>query len=113
MPPAMVEKLINDMQSVAQGMSDDQIDGLLQMDDPFATEVTAEETAGDVRTTTLAALQLSKGQQFLYLFDYGDEWQFKVKVHAINEDADPTAQYPRVVESVGDAPEQYPAEEAE
>jgi len=98
-PPAMIDKLINDMQTVAQGMSDDQMNESL---------VIEEETVGDVRTTALAALQLSRGQQFLYLFDYGDEWQFKVKVHAINQDADPTAQYPRVVESVGAAPEQYP-----
>ena len=49
----------------------------------------------------------------MYLFDYGDEWRFKVRVHAIadfrDENADPDAEYPRLVESVGEAPEQYPA----
>jgi hypothetical protein len=47
-------------------------------------------------------------QEFMYLFDYGDEWRFKVRVHVINEDADPEAEYPRLVESVGEAPPQYP-----
>lgn len=64
--------------------------------------------AGDVRTTALADLALKKGQTFLYLFDYGDEWRFKVRVHAINPNADTSVQYPRLVESVGTAPPQYP-----
>ena len=63
--------------------------------------------AGDVRTTTLAQLGLAKGKTFLYIFDYGDDWRFKVRVHAINPDADTTLQYPRLVEEVGDAPLQY------
>jgi hypothetical protein len=63
---------------------------------------------GDVRTTTLESLNLKPKQTFLYLFDYGDEWRFRVRVHAINEHADPDAQYPRLVESVGEAPPQYP-----
>lgn len=64
--------------------------------------------AGDVRTTTLDSLALNKGQTFLYLFDYGDEWRFKVRVHAINANAPDDADYPLIVETVGEAPEQYP-----
>ncbi len=63
---------------------------------------------GDVRTATLESLGLRPRQEFMYLFDYGDEWRFKVRVHAISENADPDAEYPRLVESVGKAPEQYP-----
>lgn len=62
---------------------------------------------GDVRETTLASLELDEGQKFMYLFDYGDEWRFKVRVHAINPDA-PEDEYPQIVESVGEAPSQYP-----
>jgi hypothetical protein len=62
---------------------------------------------GDSRTTALGSLDLKKGKTFLYLFDYGDEWHFKVRVHAVNPQADPSVQYPRLVESVGVAPEQY------
>jgi hypothetical protein len=29
-------------------------------------------------------------------------------VHAVNENADPEVEVPRLVESVGEAPEQYP-----
>jgi hypothetical protein len=73
----------------------------------FEQQIAAEP--GDVRTTTLESLDLKPKQEFMYLFDYGDEWRFKVRVHAINENADPDAEYPRLVESVGEAPEQYPA----
>ena len=77
----------------------------------FWEEYLAEEDLGpgNVQTTTLEELNLKSGQEFMYLFDYGDEWRFKVRVHAINENADPDAEYPRLVESVGEAPEQYPA----
>ena len=61
---------------------------------------------GDVRATTLESLNLERGRKFLYLFDFGDEWRFQVRVHAINPDA-PAGEYPRVVESVGEAPVQY------
>ncbi len=63
---------------------------------------------GNVQTTTLEELNLEPKQEFMYLFDYGDEWRFKVRVHAINPDA-PEGDYPRIVESVGEAPEQYPS----
>jgi hypothetical protein len=74
----------------------------------LATLVEPPAGPGDVRTTTLESLGLELKQEFMYLFDYGDEWRFKVRVHAINENADPEAGYPRLVESVGEAPEQYP-----
>ena len=82
----------------------------------FWTEFLEEEAAsgaGNVQTTTLEDLDLRQGQEFLYLFDYGDGWRFKVRVHAINEDADPDAEVPRLVESVGEAPPQYPEWEDE
>ncbi len=112
-PAAMIETMFNNMQHAFQGMSDEQMTSLLQMTDPLGNdeedeEMDDESAFGNVLTTSLDALQLRQGQTFLYLFDYGDEWQFKVKVHAINENADPAAAYPRLVESVGVAPEQYP-----
>lgn len=47
------------------------------------------------------------GREFLFLFDYGDEWHFGVKL-ARTGAIEPGAAYPRVVSSVGDAPPQYP-----
>jgi len=70
----------------------------------------AEEAAsgpGNVQTTALEELNLKPGQEFMYLFDYGAEWRFKVRVHTINPAA-PEGDYPCAVESVGEAPEQYP-----
>lgn len=75
-------------------------------------ERTSQEAASsgprNVLTTTLEELGLEQGQTFMYLSDYGDEWRFKVRVHAIIDDA-PEGDYPRIVESVGKAPEQYPS----
>jgi hypothetical protein len=47
-----------------------------------------------------------KGKKLLYLFDYGDEWRFIVECKKIEENDGGT--YPRVLESKGEAPEQYP-----
>jgi hypothetical protein len=118
LPPAMVNMLMGNMESALSGMSDDQMNAILQMGNPFGDDddeddEDGEEIAGDVRATTLGSLQLHKGQNFLYLFDYGDEWRFNVRVHAINENGDPNAEYPQLVESVGEAPEQYPDWEEE
>lgn len=63
---------------------------------------------GDVRKTKIEELNLKEDQEFMYLFDYGDDHRFKVRVHAINQQSDPRADYPRVVQSVGQPPRQYP-----
>lgn len=65
------------------------------------------EAKRDVRVVTLDSLDLEEGQTFLYLFDYGDEWRFRVRVHEITADAPADVEYPKVVESVGKAPAQY------
>jgi hypothetical protein len=121
LPPAMVQMVMGNIENSVSSMSDEQLNQMIQMGSPFAAvvdddddeEYEDEEAAGDVRTTTLTSLKLRKGQNFLYLFDYGDEWRFTVKLHAINENGDPEAEYPRIVESVGTAPQQYPDWEEE
>ena len=47
-------------------------------------------------------------KEFLFLFDYGDEWHFGVKLRRVTDQVESGAQYPRVVASHGDAPPQYP-----
>ncbi len=47
-------------------------------------------------------------KEFLFLFDYGDEWHFGVKLRRVTEQVEPGALYPRVVARQGDAPPQYP-----
>jgi len=54
----------------------------------------------------LSRLKLKKGQRIAYLFDFGDEWRVRLSVRQIV--ADDGQPYPRRLESVGDAPPQYP-----
>ena len=46
-------------------------------------------------------------KEFLFLFDYGDEWLFTVGLIGLGR-REPKATYPRVVKQVGEAPPQYP-----
>lgn len=56
----------------------------------------------------LERLGLSKGDQFKYLFDFGDEWRFQCKVLRLTDEVT-TA--PRVIRRVGESPVQYPEED--
>jgi hypothetical protein len=68
-----------------------------------------EEDIRDVRETKLDSLELKTAQEFMYLFDYGDEHKFKVRVETINTAAAPGGEYPRLLDAGGDAPSQYAA----
>jgi hypothetical protein len=46
-------------------------------------------------------------KEFLFLFDYGDEWHFRVKLVRTADAVEPDAGYPRVVAQHGVAPPQY------
>jgi hypothetical protein len=50
------------------------------------------------------------GHQMMFLFDYGDEWLFRVSFKDTGSKAAKT-KYPRVVASQGEAPLQYPDED--
>jgi hypothetical protein len=73
------------------------------------TEIGSPWSESDLHTyqVTIGQLGLVEGQTFLYLFDYGDNHEFDVTVRAINPSA-PKGVYPKVVESHGKAPPQYP-----
>lgn len=71
------------------------------------------ETHRDVRKVTLDELELRARKKFLYLFDYGDEWRFSVQVSKINKDAPEDVRYPRIVETAGKPPRQYPYSDEE
>jgi Plasmid pRiA4b ORF-3-like protein len=54
----------------------------------------------------LSRLQLTKGRRIAYLFDFGDEWRVRLTLrHIVAADGE---LYPRILESVGEAPPQYP-----
>ena len=66
--------------------------------------------ARSVKKTSVVQAFPSLKTELLFVFDYGDEWIFKVEfVHQGEKAA--KVKYPRVVKSVGKAPEQYPAPE--
>jgi hypothetical protein len=54
---------------------------------------------------SIQSLNLEPRQRFLYLFDYGDEWQFEVEY--IGEGASEEVRYPRVIDLRGESPRQY------
>lgn len=67
--------------------------------------------AGDIQIRDVPFPGVRGKQEFLFLFDYGDEWHFGVKLLRTSETLEPGARYPRVVASSGEAPPQYPDEE--
>ena len=56
-------------------------------------------------------LGLHAGQRFLYLFDFRDQWHFKVEVLEITSEPGPPS--PVITEKKGKSPEQYPLYEDE
>jgi hypothetical protein len=72
----------------------------------------ADETVGNAAETTLASLRLTPQQEFLYLFDFGDEWWHEITVEATDGVAG-KGTYPRVLESRGKSPPQYEGDEEE
>jgi len=47
-------------------------------------------------------------KEFLFLFDFGDEWHFGVKLLRESSTLEPGARYTRVIASEGENPPQYP-----
>jgi hypothetical protein len=49
-----------------------------------------------------------RDKEFLFLFDFGDEWHFGVTLTGTLPAVQPGVEYPRVSAAHGDAPPQYP-----
>jgi hypothetical protein len=62
--------------------------------------------ARSVRRTRITDAFPGVGQAMLFMFDYGDDWRFVVKVIGLGQKAAKT-RYPKVLKKVGEAPEQY------
>jgi hypothetical protein len=60
-----------------------------------------------VRKTTISQAFPEVGHTMLFLFDYGDEWLFRVTLRTIGEKR-VKGRYPRIVATRGEAPAQYP-----
>lgn len=57
----------------------------------------------DVR---IGELGLFIGQNILYLFDYGDEWHFRVELEEIRREGRKPRE-PKIIENKGKVPKQY------
>jgi len=77
----------------------------------FADMDVATETRS-VRKTKVAQAFSEIGDTMVFLFDYGDEWLFRVELTALGRKAAKT-RYPRVLAKAGPAPVQYPAPDDE
>ena len=60
-----------------------------------------------VKKTKIAQAFPSIGHTMLFLFDYGDDWLFRVRLEKTGKKA-AKVRYPRIVATHGEAPEQYP-----
>jgi hypothetical protein len=60
-----------------------------------------------VKKTKIGQAFPEVGHKLIFLFDYGDEWLFRVSVKEQGT-KQPKTRYPRVVASKGEAPEQCP-----
>ena len=67
-----------------------------------------EETGTlSVRKTRIGDAFRELGQAMVFLFDYGDEWLFRVELSGLGTKA-AKARYPRVLAKAGPSPVQYP-----
>lgn len=55
----------------------------------------------------VSLLRLKPKQKFLYLFDYGDSWEFEIEFIG-NGKKENKIKYPKVIKSAGESPTQYP-----
>ena len=60
-----------------------------------------------VKKTSVAKAFPKVGHKMLFLFDYGDEWLFRVEVVGLGQKV-ARARYPTIVASIGASPAQYP-----
>lgn len=69
-------------------------------------ELTGEVTKG-VKKVKISQAFKNIGEKMIFLFDYGDGWQFNVKLEEIRN-AEKWDLKPVILESIGEAPLQYP-----
>lgn len=80
------------------------------LDEVLDEALGAEDGAAPKGVKSVAVSEaFEKGKKLLYLFDYGDEWRFVVECKKI--EPNDGGKYPRMLESKGEAPEQYPDDE--
>jgi len=71
-----------------------------------AYESPFSENGPYVDEVTIGKLELHEGQRILYLFDYGDSWEFNIVLEKIDSSG-PLPVNPKIVDKKGKSPEQY------
>jgi hypothetical protein len=71
-------------------------------------DIGEESDAGSVKKTKVGEAFRRPKQRMLFLFDYGDDWEFRVELLRLGK-REPRVRYPRLLAKKGRAPEQYPA----
>ena len=71
-------------------------------------DIGEETDALSVEQTEVATAFPKLRHRMTFLFDYGDEWLFKVTLTGTGQKT-PRTRYPKVLATQGKAPEQYPA----
>lgn len=62
---------------------------------------------GSVKKTKINQVWKEKGDKLTFMFDYGDDWRWEVKLTGFGE-KDSKKNYPLILEKQGRAPRQYP-----
>jgi hypothetical protein len=110
-PPAVADMVLSNADSLLSMLPDEMVQELMgSMGGEFGLGE-GEEVAGDVREVQLEQLELAVGKSFLYVYDYGEDWEFNVQLEAINENGPSEDELPRLVDTRGDAPSQYDLDE--
>jgi Plasmid pRiA4b ORF-3-like protein len=78
----------------------------------FADMGEADPGVLSVKKTTIVQAFPVVGHTMLFLFDYGDEWHFRVSCRGTGSKV-ARVRYPRITASQGEAPEQYPDPETD
>jgi hypothetical protein len=78
----------------------------------FADMGDADPGVPGVKKTKIAQAFPAVGHTMVFLFDYGDEWRFRVRLTGTGSRVAKT-RYPRIVASAGAAPPQYPDPDGE
>jgi len=77
------------------------------MDDDMSSDLPGISKPLSVKKTKSGDAFIELGQKMQFLFDYGDEWRFLVELKEFGKKTSKT-RYPRVIDTKGEAPLQYP-----
>lgn len=77
------------------------------LDKAYRTSPEKYESAGNGNETAVSSVFAKPGKRMQFLFDFDAEWSFQVELVKLGGKK-PGTRYPRLLNSSGDAPEQYP-----